>query len=173
MANGFPISALVGKKELMKEIERVFFSFTFGGECLSIAATLETIRVLEEYDVMRHIREYGLKLMQACRELIKRHGVEEYVSVIAHPQNMALSFKEASPEEQVLKSLFQQEVISRGILFNGNHASTFSHTSVEFQRTIEVYDEAFSVLARAIVSSEPLRFLKAEPLRPIFSVRSH
>ena len=173
MANGFPISALVGKRELMKEIAHVFFSFTFGGECLSIVAALETIRVLEEFDAIRHIREYGLKLMEVSREMIKRHGLEEYVAVIAHPQNMALSFKEASDEKQILKSLFQQEAISRGILFNGNHASTFSHTVLEFEKTVSVYDEALSVLAAAIGSGAPERFLKCEPLRPIFSVRSH
>ncbi|HME41962.1 MAG TPA: aminotransferase class III-fold pyridoxal phosphate-dependent enzyme [Syntrophorhabdales bacterium] len=173
MANGFPISALVGKRELMKELAHVFFSFTFGGECLSIVAALETIRILEEYRVMDHIHEYGLKLMEACRDMIRRHGLEKYVSVIAHPQNMALSFKEASDDEQILKSLFQQEVISRGILFNGNHATTFSHTVSEFEKTIRAYDEALSVLAAALESSSPERFLKCEPLRPIFAVRSH
>jgi glutamate-1-semialdehyde aminotransferase len=173
MANGFPISALVGKRELMKEIAHVFFSFTFGGECLSIAAALETIRLMEEHEALRHIREYGLKLMEVSRELIKRYGLEEYVSVIAHPQNMALSFKELSDEKQILKSLFQQEAVVRGILFNGNHASTFSHTTLEFEKTVSVYDEAFSVLATAIESGTPERFLRSEPLRPIFSLRSH
>ncbi|HUJ90112.1 MAG TPA: aminotransferase class III-fold pyridoxal phosphate-dependent enzyme [Syntrophorhabdales bacterium] len=173
MANGFPISALVGKRELMKELAHVFFSFTFGGECLSIVAALETIRILEEYRVMDHIHEYGLKLMEACRDMIRRHGLEKYVSVIAHPQNMALSFKEGSDEEQILKSLFQQEVISRGILFNGNHATTFSHTVSEFETTIRAYDEALSVLAAALENGTPERFLRCEPLRPIFSVRSH
>lgn len=173
MANGFPISALVGKRTLMEDLERVFFSFTFGGEAVSIAAALETIKVMEERDVLSHIRKYGLKLMQECRGLIERHGLSRHVSVTAHPQNMALSFKEASDEVQVLKSIFQQEVLSRGILFNGNHASTFSHGAAEFDRTIEVYDEAFSILARAIESRHPESFLKAEPLHPLFTLRSN
>ena len=173
MANGFPISALVGKRELMKEIAHVFFSFTFGGECLSIAAALETIRLLEELDVIGHIRDYGSKLMEVSRELIQRHGLGDYVTVIAHPQNMALAFKEVSDEEQILKSLFQQEAISRGILFNGNHATTFSHTEFEFEKTVGAYDEALSVVAAAVASGTPQRFLKYEPLRPIFSLRSH
>jgi glutamate-1-semialdehyde 2,1-aminomutase len=173
MANGFPISALVGKRALMEELERVFFSFTFGGEAVSIAAALETIKVMEERDVLGHIKKYGLRLMQECRGLIERHGLSRHVSVTAHPQNMALSFKEESEEVQVLKSIFQQEVLSRGILFNGNHASTFSHGPAEFNRTIDVYDEAFGILARAIESRHPETFLKAEPLHPLFTLRSH
>jgi glutamate-1-semialdehyde aminotransferase len=173
MANGFPISALVGKRVLMEELERVFFSFTFGGEAVSIAAALETIRVMEERDVLTHIKTYGLRLMQECRGLIERHGLSRHVSVTAHPQNMALSFKEVSDDVQVLKSIFQQEVLSRGILFNGNHASTFSHGPAEFDRTIEVYDEAFGILARAIESRQTETFLKAEPLHPLFTLRSH
>src|SRR2546428_5071730 len=54
MANGLPISAIVGRADVMKLFEEVFFSFTFGGEALSLAASVATIREMRENNVVEH-----------------------------------------------------------------------------------------------------------------------
>lgn len=48
IANGMPLSVIVGKREIMKEFDEVFFSFTFGGETLPLAAAIATIEEIEE-----------------------------------------------------------------------------------------------------------------------------
>ncbi len=55
MANGMPISVVVGKKEIMEIFDEIFFSFTFGGEVLSITAAITTIRELSPKDVIAHL----------------------------------------------------------------------------------------------------------------------
>ncbi|MCL5072157.1 MAG: aminotransferase class III-fold pyridoxal phosphate-dependent enzyme, partial [Actinobacteria bacterium] len=59
MANGMPLSALVGKKEIMQKLEDVFFSFTFGGEILSLAAAKATINEMKKKNVIEHIHKMG------------------------------------------------------------------------------------------------------------------
>ena len=63
MANGYPLSALVGKREIMSMMEDIFFSATFGGELSSIAAANATITKLEMTNGVRRIHTLGDKLM--------------------------------------------------------------------------------------------------------------
>ena len=69
MSNGMPLSALVGRAEIMKEMEEVFFSFTFGGEALSLAASLATIKEMKEKRVLEHIWRQGAKLQEGYNRI--------------------------------------------------------------------------------------------------------
>ena len=46
MANGLPLSAVVGRADLMREFEEIFVSSTFGGDTLALAACIAT---MDEY----------------------------------------------------------------------------------------------------------------------------
>lgn len=59
MGNGMPISALVGKREIMKKLEDVFFSGTFMGECLSLAAAIACIKKMERDNVTQRLKAIG------------------------------------------------------------------------------------------------------------------
>ncbi|MBL0320647.1 MAG: aminotransferase class III-fold pyridoxal phosphate-dependent enzyme, partial [Alphaproteobacteria bacterium] len=63
MANGFPLSAVVGKKHIMSLFDDVFFSFTFGGELLSIAAAIAVIEKYKRDNVVASIKENGVVLV--------------------------------------------------------------------------------------------------------------
>ena len=53
MANGYPISAIVGKRKIMKIMKEIFFSTTFGGETVSITAALTTIKKLKRLNIIK------------------------------------------------------------------------------------------------------------------------
>ena len=59
MANGMPISAIVGKRKIMKNFDKIFFSTTFGGETLSLQAALATIKYLENNKVIEKIKIFS------------------------------------------------------------------------------------------------------------------
>ena len=59
MANGFPISAIVGKKVIMKEMENIFYSSTFAGEILSIVAARAVIKKMKNKNVIQKITNVG------------------------------------------------------------------------------------------------------------------
>src|SRR5450759_2996115 len=73
MANGYPVSAVAGRADIMRLMEEVFFSFTFGGEALSLAAAKATMDKLRAEPVTALLAQQGTKVMSGLAELIERH----------------------------------------------------------------------------------------------------
>ena len=71
MANGYPISAIVGKRKIMKIMKEIFFSTTFGGETLSIIAALKKIKKLKRLNAVKKNINYGKLLSSKLNKIIK------------------------------------------------------------------------------------------------------
>jgi len=169
MGNGYPISAIVGKKEIMKLFEEVFYSFTFGGEIVSITASIATIKELKEKNVIKYIWEQGRKIKDGYNILVKELGLEQYTQCIGYPPRTVITFKNKNNEEDLLlKSLFQQECIKRGILFTASHNICFSHTNKDIEYTLRVYYTTLNIIKKAIEEGNILKYLRGEPVKPIF-----
>jgi glutamate-1-semialdehyde 2,1-aminomutase/spore coat polysaccharide biosynthesis protein SpsF len=169
MANGMPISAIVGKKEIMKEFEEVFFSFTFGGETLSIAAAIATIKELKEKNVIYFLWAQGRKLSDGVNELIRKHKLEKHVFYQGLPPRAVMGFRDEKGDDDLeLKSLFQQEAIRRGVLFTGAHNISFSHTDDVIERTLEIYDEVMSICKDTIEENNIKERLEGPTVQPVF-----
>ncbi len=169
MGNGFPISAIVGKRRIMKMFEEVFYSFTFGGEVASIAAAIATIKELKIKDVISYLWRQGRKIKDGYNLLAKEYGLENYTQCIGFYPRTIIIFKDRQKQEYLLlKSLFQQECIKRGILFTGAHNICFSHSDRDIGYTLKVYREALKILKKAIDKGNVSKFLKGEPIKPVF-----
>ena len=145
MANGMPLSAIAGKKEYMQELNHAFFSMTFGGECLSLAASIETIKELKNKNY-KHIWDLGNKLDKGIKEAAKKHGLEINFSGSAPRHN--LSFSDKYDDPQGMKALFYQEMFREGVLFPNVIYIQFSHTSKDIEKTITAADKSFSFLKK-------------------------
>jgi glutamate-1-semialdehyde aminotransferase/spore coat polysaccharide biosynthesis protein SpsF (cytidylyltransferase family) len=171
LGNGMPISVVAGRSEVMKAFEEVFFSFTFGGETLSIAAALTVIDVMEREDYWAHISRLGMRLQQGYRELVAEFGLEEVTDCVGLPQWTVITFAQTGHlDPLVAKSLFQQEVLKRGILFNGVQFLSLAHTEEEIERTLEVYREAMKVLRFAVDTDSAAALLEGRPIEPVFRI---
>ena len=93
LANGYPLSALVGADKIMECVEHIFFSGTFGGESLSLAAAQAVIHKLESHNVLDHIFNIGQILLKNIHSSINNHGLSEYLSVSGHPSWSFLHFQ--------------------------------------------------------------------------------
>ncbi len=172
MANGMPVAALVGRREIMREFETVFFSTTFGGEVLSLAATVSTIRELRERNVFAHLWTQGEALKRGYNILAAEHRLAEVTRCAGLPPKSVIEFSDTGGTPAlVLKSLFQQEVIKRGILFNGEQMLSFSHTPEDVARTLGAYGEALALVRRAMESGAPERMLEGKALEAVFQAR--
>lgn len=141
MANGLPISVVCGKKDYMKELQgNCFVSSTFGGELLSIAAALATIKTLERENVIGHIWEVGQKLKDGFNEF-----TEDLVDTqcVGYPCRTFFEF----PTE-MHKSLLWQECIKKGILFGYAQFISFSHTDSMIYETLDVLEDAIEVIRK-------------------------
>ena len=169
MANGMPISAILGNREIMETFEEVFYSFTFGGECLSLAASLATIRELQEKNVYAHTWEVGARLKEGYNRLASDLKIDRHTQVFGLPPFTLPVFKDQYGNDSLLlKSLFQQEVLKRGILFGAYHCVSYSHTADDIDMTLAAYHEALEVVKRAIGTGDVESFLEGAPVKPVF-----
>ena len=174
MGNGLPISAVVGKKEIMALFDEVFFSFTFGGEVLSLAAAISTLQEIKNKKVIEHLWRQGEKLRKGYNSLASRYGLEKYSRTLGLPPRTMVEFKDKQGQEDLaLKSLFQQEAIKRGVLFTGAHNLSFSHTDADIDATLAVYEEVMKILKEAIDQGDVEARLEGEKVQPVFRKASY
>jgi glutamate-1-semialdehyde 2,1-aminomutase len=173
MANGYPVSAVAGRAEVMKLMEDIFFSFTFGGETLSLAAAAATLEKLRREPVTKTLRGRGEKLLSRLHELIEAHRLGHVLSASGHPTWSFLLISDTPRYSQwEIKTLLLQELFARGILCIGTHNLSYAHTDEDIERLLAVYDEAFTVIDHALADNEPLdHYLHCDPLVPLFKVR--
>ncbi len=173
LGNGMPISALAGPAQTMDGLQEVFFSGTHGGETLSLAAARTTLDVLSAEPVHEHLWRLGRRLQDGVSAAIERHGLTEWVSCSGAAPWTIVSVREPDPDGIALtaKSLVQQEMIKRGILFNGSNFISYAHTCADIDLTIEAYEESFEVLADALPDDVESR-LEGPPLTAAFRTPS-
>jgi glutamate-1-semialdehyde 2,1-aminomutase len=171
LANGYPVSAVAGRADVMQMMEEVFFSFTFGGETLSLAAALATLQKLQREPVIPTMKARGERLLRDAQAAIDRHGLGDVLSLSGHPTWSFLQFKDGRGHTLwEIKTLFMQEVFRRGVLAYGTHNLSYAHGEADLDRLATVYDEVFGVLAGALQTGiRPL--LECEVLQPLFKVR--
>ncbi len=169
IANGLPLSALVGKAKFMSKLEEVFFSFTFGGETLSLAAAAAALRKLEEKKVPDHLWQQGRRLQDGFRVLARQSGLEGKVECLGLPPRTVVNFNGRDAAESLsMKSVFQQECIKRGVLFTGSHMLSFRHGQAEVDFILRVYAAAMRVVAGGLKKRNWPDLLEAEPVQPVF-----
>jgi glutamate-1-semialdehyde 2,1-aminomutase/spore coat polysaccharide biosynthesis protein SpsF len=169
MANGYPLSAIVGPREIMKYFEQTFFSFTFGGEALSLAASLATMKEIAEKEVLAHNWEQGGKIKDGLNVLARQFGAENFVRCAGLPPRTVVSFFDETGRESLLvKSLFQQECLKRGVLFSGGHNLCYSHSNEDIEQALRVYRAAMEITAAAVLGNKVEAMLEGQPVQPVF-----
>ncbi len=169
MANGMPLSAVMGRTDIMKSCDDIFYSSTFGGEILSLAACKATIEVYRSEPVIAHIAAVGAKLLRGCRALIETHNLVGNMDITGFDSRSLFLFRAPQPETGLLlKSLFHQEVIRRGILCNGYHNISYAHSDEDIDQTLEVYNKAFEILSKATQSGTVEERLEGPPMEDVF-----
>lgn len=172
IANGYPLSAVVGRADIMALMEEVFFSFTMGGEALSLAAAAAALAKLKREPVVDTLRRTGQKILDGTRERVAQHGIGGFARTSGHPSWTFLQFADTPTCSQwEIKTLFMQEVQARGILSLGTHNVTYAHSDDDVARLLRVYDEVFPILREAVEEGAMKQYLRCRPLEPLFRVR--
>lgn len=150
MSNGYACSALVGKSEIMEEFnKKAFFSTTYGGETIGLAATKKTIEIMKEKKVQKHIWKAGAKLKNGANKLIKEHGLEEHYNWKGFPVWTDIQCKEDKfGEENDKKGILQQEAMKRGLLAGLFHGPSYAHKNKHIEKGLEIYDESLKAVKK-------------------------
>jgi glutamate-1-semialdehyde aminotransferase/spore coat polysaccharide biosynthesis protein SpsF (cytidylyltransferase family) len=169
LSNGMPVSCITGKRKIMEMFEEVFFSFSYGGETLSLAAIIATLDKLRKNKVHEHIETEANLLINGISKLISKHNLEKFISIFGYPFKSVFKLsgnKDFNPLE--LKTFIQQECAKRGILFIGYHLVSYSHKREHIEFTLEVYDEVFSIVKNALENQNLVQKLEGEVVTQIF-----
>jgi glutamate-1-semialdehyde aminotransferase len=168
VANGMPLSLLTGRKELMQLCDRdVFFFTTFGGEALSLAAAMATMREIRERNVPEALGAAGRRLREGYNAIAADLGLH-YTKCSGFDCRTIVTFDASAGNPLELKSLVQQELIKRGILWGGFHNMSFSHTEEDCAYTLTAYREVLPILKDAVAAGSVRRMLRGEPVEPVF-----
>jgi glutamate-1-semialdehyde 2,1-aminomutase len=174
IANGFSVSALVGRRDLMErgglrhDKERVFLlSTTHGAETHGLAAAIETMRLYQAEGVIEHLYKQGARLRNGIELAVTNLGLEGYFAVLGKEPNLVYSTRDQNKTpSQVFRALFLQETIKRGLLMPSLVVS-FSHSDADIDRTIEGVAEALAVYRRALEEGAE-KYLVGRPVKPVF-----
>lgn len=168
MGNGMPISAVIGKTAYMTVFDEIFYSFTFGGELASIAASLATISALRRRGGIECIHTMGSRLMEGFEELRSRRGVKDLVEMIGLPHWPEYVFKPAGIYKPLeLQSLFQQEIVRRGVLSRAGMFISAAHTEQDIDFTLDVFDVALAFVRDAVTEGTVLDRLEGKVIQPV------
>ena len=174
VANGMPISLLTGRKDVMQLFnEEVFFFTTFGGEALSIAAAIATINELREKNVPAYLAEKGKLLKDGYNSIAKELGMDSYTRCTGYDCRSLVSFDASVGNPLEVKSLLQQGLFKRGILWSGFHNMSFSHTDEDIQHTLAAYREVLMIVKGAIENDNVRNLLRGRSVEAVFRKVSH
>lgn len=169
IANGMPLSVLTGRQEIMQLLdEDVFFFTTFGGEALSLAAAQATLTELRDHDGPAYLAKQGLILQDGYNRLAAELDIASYTRCIGHPARTLVTFDASAGDPLHLKSLVQQELIKRGVLWSGFHNICLAHTDDDITYTLDAYREVLTILKQAVAEDNVANYLRGEPVQPVF-----
>jgi glutamate-1-semialdehyde 2,1-aminomutase len=172
LANGFPLSALTGKKEYMSIVEDIFFSGTFGGETLSLAAAKAVLTKLRNEPILDMINKQGSLIIDGVNKIINDLKVNDLISISGHPSWSFIKFHSTELFTSLeIKTLFIQEVFKRGIYTLGTHNVTYAHSLSDVNLLLECYAQVFLLISESIKDNTLLSKLECKPIEPLFTVR--
>jgi len=174
MANGFSVSALLGKKEIMKlgglghDKERVFvMSYTYGAENHGLSAALETMKIYEREPVVETLWRQGERLAKGIRMSIDENKLADFIPIMGRPCCLVYGTRDNDKNpSQPFRTLLLQETMKRGILAPSLVVS-YSHTDADIDRTIEVFHEAFHIYRKALDEGIE-KYLVGRPVKPVW-----
>jgi len=150
MANGYPISTYVGKKEFLSELNHFKMTTTYAGETLSIAAAIATLNIMRREPVHEHLRKMGKRLMDGFNVIAKDAGIEAYAAGLPVSSFLKFNTPDAGYNNR-LEYIWFRELFREGVFVILRWFISYSHREGDIDLTVE---KAKKALKRAL-DAEP------------------
>jgi glutamate-1-semialdehyde 2,1-aminomutase len=174
LGNGMPISAVLGRADIMNLMEDIFFSGTFGGETLSLAASIATLKKLKSSNAVSRIHSVGERLITTIQSQISDHELNDYYQI--NGQNWWPGLQPRENERfdiNLTTSLLRQELVAQDLLYLNTFNICLAHDDEDvIHQTLLSTDQALANIADALRANRPEEHLKGPPIEPVFQVRS-
>jgi len=172
LANGYPLSAVTGKKAYMMILESVFFSGTFGGELLSLTAANVVLERVMNTDVISQISNIGKSINERIEPLIESNGLSEFLKLQGHPSWEFLLWDEKLGDQvDSLKALFMQEMCKSGVLMLATHNISAALDNSALDTITSAYKKTLPLISSAISNGTTDGLLEIDFVQKRLSVR--
>ena len=177
MANGMPLSAVAGKREIMKRFEppnNIFYSGTMFGETLSIAASLATIKKMQSHNVINHLWRVGADIDLAIHREIDRWKLGDMVYMAGEFPKRTVNFRDCgNVTANQLRTVFMKEMIQRGVLIIGSNNVSYATDDACLKRIRSAYAGTFEKINGALDQGKFMELVGQEatvvsPLRKVY-----
>ncbi|MCU1411438.1 MAG: aminotransferase class [Rhodoglobus sp.] len=162
VANGYPLSAIVGRADLMTVLETAFFSGTFGGELLSLTAARVVLERIKSTDVIQQLAVKGEALRGRVQAEIVKAGVEDLLTLPGHPAWVFTIWNAGAPGIAEIKQLFMQEMSRNGVLMIASHNVMAAHTEADLDAVVAAYATVLPIIREAADKGDAASRLDAE-----------
>lgn len=144
-SNGYPMGAIIGKREVMQAAQDTFISSSYWTEAIGPVAALATIKKMKKVNLPKHFKKIAASVAGAWKSAAKKHGLPIQVS-----ENLAiLTFTLKWSDSQAAKTLFVQEMLKRGYLASNIFYASLAHTDAHVKTYAKAVDEVFGIITRA------------------------
>ncbi len=176
IANGFSFCALTGLKDVMdlggiqnEGDEKLFLiSTTHGGETHAIGAGLATIEFYKKNNVIKHNLQIGEEIYTHCNQIILEYNLEKNIEISDTFWFLVFNFKNNLKElNSKFRTLFLQEMIKNGVLFQGAFVPSFSHNEKEVAFFVNAFRKSCKVFKQALQGNIE-DFLIGKECKPVF-----
>jgi glutamate-1-semialdehyde 2,1-aminomutase/spore coat polysaccharide biosynthesis protein SpsF len=173
MANGMPIAAVVGRRDIMQLMEKVFVSTTFGGETLSLAASIATIDKLARENAISRTWALGDALKTDFNGLFEKIGFGGNLKFVGDPWWPRLEITNPPVEKPLFTALLRQEFNRAGLLIASSLNLSLAHGAADIKnRTMTAAEAALGELRRSIDGPDPAAALLGRVAQSDFAVRA-
>lgn len=174
LGNGFAISALVGRREVMDlgglhhNRERVFLlSTTHGAESSALAAAKKIIEIYKTEDVIGALYRQGERLRAGVARTVEELRLQDYFTMDGRPCSILYGTRDSDRKpSQPFRTLFLQQTLRRGILAP-NFIVSYAHSDADIDRTVEGVSEALFVYRKALDEGVE-KYLDGRPIKPVY-----
>lgn len=168
IANGYPLAAVVGRRDVMEQIATTtFISSTFGGDAISLAAALATLKRIHGGGVCEHLWREGGRLQSAFNTFAARDELPVRMVGLA-PRRVLQFDADIDIDANLLKGAIWQECLDRGILMGNANFISAAHDAQAVDLTIAAFDEALAVVGDAYHRGGVAQMLRGKPPGEVF-----
>ena len=174
MANGMPLSVITGRTDIMDKMNDIFFSGTFGGEALSLAAGIAVIDKMRREPVIETMWSTGAKIKEGVEAVFKQYGLEDQLALIGYSPLHLLQIKEKEPASAgAIKTFILHELYKEGVLSLGTHNICYAHTDKDVEHVVNSYGKVIEKLSHYTSKQELLEAMDYPEITPVFQVRKN
>ncbi len=158
LGNGYAITSIIGRREIMEAAQSTFISSTFWTERIGPTAALATLEVMAEEKSWEQITATGNAIMDRWRDLAVSHGLT--IKIAGLPAIASFSFE--GDNAQAYKTLITQEMLAQGYFSSNLIFSSLPHTNLVIEGYFEKLDPIFGLIKECEKGRDVMELLNGE-----------